>query len=201
MRNRAWSMERTYAPEQSACCSSGLCMPPGAAVLRMRHPAMITRAWFSPAPSGLNLQNRDRPRYDNQMRQLVQKLPAQVGRAFLNFGHTPSGFGAVAAALLVCVTDAAAPDAVSSPGPGSSGERAPPRRRSEPESWAAREPDRNQPPGLRGLALTTADSARAPSCRCTEPGCGALQLQCLHLRRLYAELVALRHEIFSAIGG
>ncbi|HKE21158.1 MAG TPA: hypothetical protein VKB88_02145 [Bryobacteraceae bacterium] len=34
------------------------------------------------------------------MRQLVQKLVAQVGRAFLDLGHAPSGLGAIAAALL-----------------------------------------------------------------------------------------------------
>jgi hypothetical protein len=34
------------------------------------------------------------------MRQLVQKLLAQVPRALMNFGHTPSGFLAMAAALL-----------------------------------------------------------------------------------------------------
>src|SRR5215469_2883037 len=42
----------------------------------------------------------DRPRDDYAMRHLVQKLVAQVGRAFLDFGHAPSGFGAIAAALL-----------------------------------------------------------------------------------------------------
>jgi hypothetical protein len=34
------------------------------------------------------------------MRQLVQKLLAQVRRALMNFGRTPAGFLAMAAALL-----------------------------------------------------------------------------------------------------
>jgi hypothetical protein len=42
----------------------------------------------------------DRPRYDNEMRELVQKLLAQIRRALMNFGHTPSGFLAISAALL-----------------------------------------------------------------------------------------------------
>jgi hypothetical protein len=34
------------------------------------------------------------------MRKLVQKLLAQIRCALMNFGHTPSGFLAMAAALL-----------------------------------------------------------------------------------------------------
>src|SRR5262249_28257744 len=49
---------KNRSTRQSACCSKALCTPPGATVLRMRHLAMISRAWFSQAPAGLDPQNK-----------------------------------------------------------------------------------------------------------------------------------------------
>ena len=41
IRSKAWSRQRTGRPGRSACCSTGLYIRPGAAVRRMRRPAMI----------------------------------------------------------------------------------------------------------------------------------------------------------------
>jgi hypothetical protein len=51
------------------------------------------------------------------MRQLVQKLLAQVRRAFLDLGHAPSGFGAIAAALLGARETSLRPAQFPLPGP------------------------------------------------------------------------------------
>src|SRR5215469_16610866 len=99
----------------------------------------------------------NRPRDDNKMRQLVQKLVAQGSRAFLDLGHAPSGFGAIAAALLGARETSLRPARFPLPGPVVAGGADLLTVRADQKVGRLQNHIENPPPGLRGSALSPRD--------------------------------------------